>query len=91
MKYIYTVWFEDPSLPLNDQDREWPACFVIEAADAQEALAWGDHLASSYSSRSRQPFLSSSVEPFDSADLPGKETLPSIAAGSGAADSEIGW
>lgn len=91
MRFVYTVWFRDPRFPSDDQDYEWPACFVIEAPSAADASHWGDRIASQYSVRAGQQMLSSSVEPFDTVDLPGKQELPVIEYGHEASDDEIGW
>lgn len=91
MKFVYTVWFRNPSLPPEDQDHEWPACFVVESATEQAALAWGDHLARRYGKKSGQLFVSSRVEAADDADLPGVEMLPLVSDGQDATDDEIGW
>jgi hypothetical protein len=91
MKFVYTVWFRDPRLPADDQDYEWPACFTVEAASVAEAATWGDRIASTYSVQRGQQMLSSSVEPFESAQLPGKQELPVIPYGREPSDDEIGW
>lgn len=91
MRFICTVWFRDPGLPVDDHDYEWPACFAVEASTGPEAASWGDHIASAYSARRGQPKLSSSVEPLESADLPGKKDLPVVPCGHEASDDEIGW
>lgn len=91
MKFVYTVWFRDPRLPADDQDQEWPACFIVEAATAPEASSWGDRIASAYSAQRGQQMLSSSAEAFETADVPGKQALPVIQYGHAASDDEIGW
>lgn len=91
MKFIYTVWFRNLKLPTDDQDHEWPACFVVDASGAPDAATWGDRLSSGYATRSGQQFLSSSVEVLEGAELPGKEGLPVIPYGYHATDEEIGW
>lgn len=91
MKFVYTVWFRDPNLLSDDQDYEWPACFVVDAPGDDQAATWGDHLASGYAKSRGQQLLSSSVEALESATLPGKEALPEILYGHEATDDEIGW
>lgn len=89
--FMYYAWFQDQRLPPDDQDHEWPACFIVEADSADEALAWGDHLAKSYSTRtSEYVFLRSGVEDAGTAggDL---ASLPVVVAGYEATDSDIGW
>jgi len=91
MRFIYTVWFRDPAFPPDDQDYEWPACFVVDAVGAAEARSWGDRLASAYAWRSKQETLSSSTEPLASTDLLGVDPLPVVEYGVWASDEEIGW
>jgi hypothetical protein len=91
MRFLYTVWFRDPTKPADDQDYEWPACFMVDAPAARQAAAWGDRLASSYATRTGQQFLSSTVETLERADLPGTDELPVIVFGHEATDKEIGW
>jgi hypothetical protein len=91
MKVIYIVWFRDPNLSPDDQDYEWPACFIIDAPCVDQAASWGDHLASKYARSRGQQMLSSSVELLEIATLPGKEELPEITYGLEATDDEIGW
>ena len=91
MKFLYTVWFRDPYSAAEDQDHEWPACYVIEASDDLGALAWGDRIALSYSRRQGQELLFSSVESFGSSSVPGKEGLPVVGYGEEIGDDEIGW
>ena len=88
-RYLYTACFRDELAADDDQDREWPACFVIGAPSAQEAHAWGDHLARSFSARRESEiFLSSEVEEHTESEH-GK--LPFIVVGHEASDAEIGW
>lgn len=94
-RYLYTAWFRSPSLPVDDQDYEWPACMLIDAPSESDAISWGDHLARRYSSRSAEAFLSSSLEPAVNATsgiplIPG-DGLPLVIAGVDATDTEIGW
>jgi hypothetical protein len=88
-RYLFTVWFRDELAADDDQDREWPACFVIDASSAQDALAWGNHLARSFSARREsESFLRSGVE---ERIEPAQDTLPLVVAGHEAGDGEIGW
>lgn len=57
MKFIYTVWFRDPSLLSDDQDYEWPASFIVDAPSVVHATTWGDHLASKYAKARGQQLL----------------------------------
>jgi hypothetical protein len=84
--FEYVVWFRDESLPPDDQDFEWPACFLVEALSDTAAQKWGDHLAGSYATRTAQVFLWSRV------DAPSGSTgLPIVREGELASDSYIGW
>ena len=91
MKYVYTVWLVDESLPVDDPERDWPACFVIEGQTDRSALNWGDSLAKNYAARTRQRVNRSHVESAATSDLPGIDGLPVIAEGHEATDAEIGW
>jgi hypothetical protein len=87
--FVYRVWFRDHDASPDEQDYEWVACFVVDAASDEEARGWGDHLARDYSRRiGHEEFLHSDVEP---ADDVAREQLPVIAAGYAATDGEIGW
>lgn len=89
-RFVYTVWFRDRAFPPDDQDHEWPACLVVEAGDAVQALSWGDHLARSYvARRTGQQFLSSAVDVVTEGDNSG--TLHVVSFGQDASDAEIGW
>jgi len=91
MKYIYTIWFRDSSFPVDDPEYEWPACFVVDASSAADAVCWGDRLASAYSVQANQEMLTSSVEPLEASDLLGTDELPVVPYGCWARDDEIGW
>lgn len=91
MRYVYTVWFRDVSAAVDDQDREWPACFVVEADQGESARQWGDHLARNYALSRGCDFISSEAELTDRSDLPGIEKLPLVQYGAEASDDEIGW
>ncbi len=87
-RYLYTVWFRDRCASLNDEDAEWPACFVVPAPTTADAKAWGDHLAQSFSKRSGvEEFLHSNVEPAGS----NADRLLAVSVGYEASDGEIGW
>lgn len=88
MLYLYTAWFRDKLALPGDQDFEWPACFVVEAASTDAAQRWGDHLSSSSSARrGTEKFLWSNVEHTEG-DL---ENLTLVRDGEEATDAEIGW
>ncbi len=89
--FIYCAWFRDAALPADDQDHEWPACFIIEASDGEVALRWGNHLAVAYARRSGTlSFFKGEVQDHcvSEGDLSG---LPIIPEGYEPSDSEIGW
>jgi hypothetical protein len=80
MRFVYTAWFRNPRFPSDDQDHEWPACFLIDAVEADRARIWGDHLSSRYATRSIEEFLWSKVEPAEPSD-PSIHALPLTVAG----------
>jgi hypothetical protein len=78
-------------MPPGDEDYERPACFIIEAPTAHDALRWGDHLSASFSLRNTyELFLRCQVEDasFAEGDL---SSLPVVPVGYEATDAEIGW
>ncbi len=86
--YQYVAWFCDHSRQPDDQDYEWPACFVIAAADDREAQASGDRLASDYSHRHRGcEFLRSYLDP----EQWREGDAPRVVAGDAVRDEVIGW
>ncbi len=91
MKYVYTVWLQNPELKIDDPEREWPACWLIEASTELDAKEWSDQIAKKYSVARKQIFLNSKIELASISELPGLDQLPRLEAGVPAADSEIGW
>ena len=86
--YQYVAWFRDHTMRPDDQDYEWPACFVIAAAEGYAAQAWGDRLASNYSRRHEGcEFLRSYLDP----DRWEEGEVPQVAVGEDAHDEVIGW
>ncbi len=85
--YLYTAWFRDPRLAADDQDYEWPACFVVEAESADAARAWGDVLAKRRALRRGEVFLSSEAGVADAS----ADSLPRVAHGVEVSDGHIGW
>lgn len=89
-RFLYVAWFCTVDLPIDDPDYEWPACILIESATADAALAWGDHLATSFSRRQPdEKFLRSEVMAEDARG--DASSLPIISDGYEASDDEIGW
>jgi len=85
---LYTAWFRDTLVQPDDEDFEWPGCFLVAAADASAAKAWGDHLTLSFSHRrGSEQFLWSKVE----RTAVSVAELPLIEYGREASDEEIGW
>lgn len=81
-------------MPPGDQNREWPALFIIENVNsAGQAQQWGDHLAQTYCEGTpdeRAIFLRSYVS--TEASAPGDlSRLPVIPYGYEASHEEIGW
>jgi hypothetical protein len=92
-KFLYSVWFLDTDAYGDDQDREWVACFGIEAASEKDAQRWGDTLARDRAHRhQRDTFLHSSIEPEDQVrGVTDWSSLPRIRAGEAVSDDVIGW
>jgi hypothetical protein len=90
MKLVYTVWFRDLAVPMDDPDHEWPACFVIEGENASGIEEWGNHLAQKYADSHGQQLLASRVE---TPDAVGSriDDLPTVFAGVDVGDDAIGW
>lgn len=89
--YVYCAWFRDTNADSDDQDSEWPACFVVEASTATDALAWGDVLAKDYARRRvSEVYLRSNIEKSEMA-AGDRASLPVVPAGHHASDEEIGW
>jgi hypothetical protein len=84
--HVYTAWLRDLSAQPDDQAYEFPASVLIDAATAEAAQAWGDHLAEKRCARGDLHFLWSEVE---FADVP--PDLPLVQDGQDAPDSLIGW
>ncbi|WP_213450828.1 hypothetical protein [Rhizomonospora bruguierae] len=88
-RYEYVVWFRNPALPADDEDYEWPAVFVVEAASADDAQSWGDHLGRRWADGAGEIFLYSAVEPFvRSVEA---DRLPVVPYGVEVSDEHIGW
>ena len=85
--YNYVVWFRDHTVQPDDEDYEWPASFLVTAADDLEAQAWGDHLATNYSRREGCDLLRSYLDP----DTWTAGAVPHITVGEDAPDEVIGW
>lgn len=90
MKVVYTAWFRNLKLDPDDQDYEWPACFVIDAPDEHAAQAWGDYLSRSYAVRRGEAFLRSGIEAYNHSD-DSTTSLPVVLLGDESTDEEIGW
>ena len=90
-RFLYTVTFGDNQARPEDEDREWPACMLIEATSAELAKAWGDALAHVRANDKKRPLqvLSSSVETGDGAKS--SDSLPLVRFGENAPDDKIGW
>ena len=91
MEYVYTVWFRDLTVPIDDPDYEWPACFIIEGKSEQSCKKWGDYLANKYSKGNKNCFLNSEIERKDKSELTGIDDLPIINEYEEATDEKIGW
>lgn len=91
MRYVYTAWLRDDSLPEDDPEFEWPACFVITGRSAESACEWGDHLARRYSLTHGLVMARSNIVAEADSALPGVAGLPVILEGKDATDEEIGW
>ncbi len=95
MEYVYTVWFKDTSALPEDQDHEWPACILIEAATESDAKSWGDHLARRYCKKCpNEMFLRSEIRSRDDEfykSVSNWHSTPLVQYGEEASDEKIGW
>lgn len=93
-QFIYAAWFRTSRVPADEQDAEWPACFLIRAPSASDAQAWGDQLARGMCSRRPdETFLWSRVDARADPRYPehNRAQMPEIVFGRWASDEEIGW
>ena len=88
--YFYLVWIFDPTATWDDEDREWSACFFVDAPSSELARQWGDHLATGYCQRNGEQFIRSLIER-DDVDPSDAHPPPVIRFGYEAPDDEIGW
>lgn len=88
-KLVYVAWFRDESLEKDDQDYEWPACFVINSENSKDAVKWGDILSKKYSNKWNQKFIKSYID--EDAKESEFEKLPIVEYGEYATDEFIGW
>lgn len=91
--FIYSVWFLDTEAVDGDQDREWIACFAIQALSAVDAQRWGDKLARDRSRRRpKDVFIRSSIErETEMSGVTDWSSTPRITVGKGATDIAIDW
>lgn len=90
MKYLFTVWLRDLSLPADDPEFEWPACLVIEGASESSAQAWGDHLSQRYARTSVQTVVRSTTKVLETSRAPGLGQLPVVRVGEEVTDRQRG-
>jgi len=91
MKYVYTVWLRDNSLPTDDPDYEWPACFIIDGTTESSTREWGDQLTRRHAAAHHHDVVRSSVESLEASSLPGTNKLPIVVEGQDVTYDEIGW
>jgi hypothetical protein len=87
-EYTYVAWFRNPKLSVDDQDCEWPACFVLISETETSAESWGNQVSERYARRTGSIFLKSYI---DRAMYENTNELPKIDDGHFPKDSEIGW
>lgn len=93
-RWIYSVWFRDVTLDLDEQDHEWVAMLEIQAETAALAKQWGDHLAQRRAKRdSATDFLRSEVlSPKDPLYVNATmRSIPSVSFGMEPTDTYLGW
>jgi hypothetical protein len=83
----YVVWFADPTRLGSDEDREWPACFVVVSPTAARAKAWADDLSRAYAARNGLRMIRSG---FDPEPWPAG-SVPCVRVDSTVVDEDLGW
>lgn len=88
-RFPFIVRILDRSMPPDEQDREWVACFYVLAADAEAAKRWGDTVANAYCSE--RPNLQLIGSCIDDRTDGWTDSAPTVAYGDMPTDDQLGW
>jgi len=92
MNFIFTALLRDKQLDPEDQDYEFPVCFIIEASNENKALSWGNDVTFEHCiNNPEHELVNTVVESSGNYPLHVLDTLPKIKFGFMPTGEYIGW
>lgn len=92
MEFIFTALLRDNDLQPEDQDFEFPACFIVEAESKAKALSWGNDITLEHClSNPKHELINTVVESSKNYPAHVLEELPKIEFGFMPSENQIGW
>jgi hypothetical protein len=92
MEFIFTALLRDNDFQPEDQDFEFPVCFIIKAGSKAQALSWGNDVTSEHClCNPAHELINTVVEATNSYPPHVLAKLPKITYGSMPSEEHIGW
>ena len=92
MDFVFVTLLRDNNLAKTDQDYEFPVCFIVEAANKDGALNWGEQLTMEFCLNNENiELINTMVESPNNYSNTALENLPRVPYGYNATEEEIGW
>jgi len=92
MDFVFAALLKDNDLQPEDQDFEFPACFIIEAENKSKALSWGNDVTVEHClSNPSHELINTVVESPNNYPSHVLEKLPRIKYGFMPSEEYIGW
>ena len=63
LPFEFVVWFEDPRVPVEDEEHEWVAVYRVLAPSIELAARWGELVAEQWAADSGDRLLWSTTAP----------------------------
>ena len=92
MNFVFTALLKDNDLQPEDQDFEFPACFIVEAESKAKALSWGNDVTLEHCLRNpAHKLIDTVVESSNNYAAHVLEKLPKIKYGFMPSEEYLGW
>ena len=92
MEFIFTALLRDNDLQPEDEDFEFPACFIVEAGSKAKALSWGNDVTADHClNNPAHELFSTAVESPNNYPSHVLEDLPKVKYGFMPSEEYIGW